>query len=1372
MDRFVVVAASGPLALMALGSASLTISPFRVFRRTRRKPPEPPIRAELFSVERLEQHAESLAAAQRITLNPRRSRPLAKRLYDNTEILTEAYRTVVRASSARQPITPAAEWLLDNFHIVDEQIREIKDDLPPGFYRRLPKLAEGPLQGYPRVFGVAWAVIAHTDSAFDAERLTRFVEAYQRVQPLTIGELWALAITLRITLVENLRRLAEAIMAQQSASLLADTLADQILGAAKGDPKTASNILRSLDHSPWSTAFAVELAQRLRDHDPNSTPALRWLNAKLEAERTTTDELVYEEFQRQSAIDVTVRNVITSMRLVSMINWAEFFESVNPIDAALRGASDFGAMDFPTRDLYRRAIEELARESGRDEVDVAERAIAAGNCATDQMADKALTARREGDPGYYLIGRGRNGFEKKLGCRVPLKTRLFQISASLGVMGYVGIIAIVTAIVLGLALSAAAYVGTGVWPLLVLAIVGLVPASDVAVALVNWAITQQVGGKILPGLELRNGVTPDLRTIIVVPTLLARVAEIQDQIERLEVHHLSNPDDNFTFALITDWRDSPTEHDANDDSLLAEAAAGVARLNARYGPTGNGARFFLLHRRRIWNEGEGAWIGWERKRGKLNELNRLLRGATDTTFMPIDGLVPSLPSGIRFVITLDADTRLPIGVARRLVGKMAHPLNQPYFDPHAGLVVLGHGMLQPRVTPSLPMGSQGSLFQRAFSGPNGLDPYALAVSDVYQDLFEEGSYCGKGIYEVDSFEAALERQIPENSVLSHDLLEGILARSGLASDIEVVEEFPSRYAVAAARQHRWVRGDWQLLPWIFDFRSKSSDGSRKTAIPLMGRWKLLDNLRRSLSAPAALLAFLIGWLQPMPVALIWTAYILLTIALPPLMPAIAGVVPRRAGVSLRNHLRTLRGDFALGLLQSAFLITFLAHQAWLMVDAVVRTLFRLFVRRRHLLEWVTAAQIGDDFTIDHRGLASQMTASLVCAGLVAVLLYFLEQRSWIIAAPFMALWVLSPFVARWASLPPRAAGHLSVAPADALALRLIARRTWRFFEKFVTAEDNMLPPDNFQEDPEPVIAHRTSPTNMGLYLLSVVAAHDFGWLGTLETLERLEGTFASMKKLERFRGHFYNWYDTSDLSALEPKYISSVDSGNLAGHLIALGNACHEISTRPIGNQNWISGLQDAIALIRDAASPRSQERPPPSAAHTKLNEAVDAFAATLQIAPLTPARIHQRLSDMTQMADTLVTRARAWSLESDSAAETEITVWAEAVRTAVLGHRQDIDLLMPWASLLTPEILADDEAAKLLDTAPALAALPKYCEAAARKLASRQFGGTQIDREHLMKALENSAGAAQSVTNSTRGDSRSRQDNVQRHGIWLSVRS
>ena len=1303
--------------------------------------PEPPIRAELFSVERLEQHAESLAVAQRVAPRLRRGRPLTPRLYENTTVLTEAYRTIVRATAAKQAISPAAEWLLDNFHVVDEQIREIKNDLPPGFYRLLPKLLEGPLQGYPRVFGISWALVAHTDSAFDIEKLTRFVEAYQGVAPLTIGELWALAITLRITLVENLRRLAEAIVARLSASRVADALADRFLAATQ---EPAAAVVHSLDQVPWSTAFAVQLVQRLRDRDPDTTPALRWLNEKLRAEGITTDRIVRDEVQRQSAMNVTVRNVITSMRFLSTINWAEFFESVSPVDAVLRAASDFGSMDFSTRDLYRRAIEQLARQSGREEIEVATQVIATAKGALTTKSEGGGSSARERDPGYYLIGNGRRELEQRVSCRIPLRTRLLRVAGDAGVMSYMSVVGTVTAIILGFALLAVASAGVHGAMLILLAIVGLLPASDVAVALTNRAITSAVGATLLPGLEFPQGIPSDLRTIIVVPTMLADIAQIRTQVERLEVHYLSNSDENLFYALLSDWRDSTTERDPLDEMLLGEAAAGIRVLNARHPRADGSPRFFLLHRRRLWNAGEGKWIGWERKRGKLHELNGVLRGATDTTFVPVDGNAPALPAGIRYVITLDADTRLPIGAARRLVGKMAHPLNRPFFNPNTGLIESGHGILQPRVTPSLPIGDEGSLYQRVFSGPDGIDPYALAVSDVYQDLFEEGSYSGKGIYEVDAFEAALQGQIPENAVLSHDLLEGIFARAGLASDIEVVEEFPSRYSVAAARQHRWVRGDWQLLPWIFGLGHKGCHGVTRTTIPLMGRWKLLDNLRRSLSAPAALLALLIGWLQPMLPAAIWSVFILLTIALPPLIPAFVQLLPRRS-TSLRNHLRALRRDFELGFLQSAFLITFLAHQAWLMIDAVGRTLCRLLIYRRRLLEWVTAAQTNDDSHFDPRGLAAQIAAGLAFAMLVGPGLYFYGKNAWPIAAPFGALWVLSPLAARWASLPPPVSGHLVIAPKDAQALRLIARRTWSFFEKFVTAEDNMLPPDNFQEAPRPVIAHRTSPTNIGLYLLSVVAARDFGWLGTLDMLERIEATAATMDTMERFRGHFYNWYDTRDLRTLEPKYISSVDSGNLAGHLIATANACREIIAGPVGNPNWTKGIEDNLLLLREAARSTS-DGSCAEPVYAVLETAIEAFADALREAPTRPSDIARQLDDLDQKSETLVERTRVWSQAGNDAVSGQVIIWTEALRSSIIAHTRDVASLMPWARLIAGQDVPV-EIITLLDTIPTLQTLPERCHTALKLVRNLCVQGEANESPAgLAEAIEKSITAAEAV--------------------------
>ena len=545
---------------------------------------------------------------------------------------------------------------------------------------------------------------------------------------------------------------------------------------------------------------------------------------------------------------------------------------------------------------------------------------------------------RERDPGYHLIAGGRPTFERTVGFRAPLRDWLVRCRTKIGIGGYVGGVLIVTAIVLLLPMIALGESRIGGWLLGLLALLGLIPAMDMAVAIVNRVVTSGFGPTILPGLELRDGVTVNLRTMVVVPTLLTTQAALEEQIERLEVHKLASPEGEFYFALLSDWTDASTEHAEGDDALLDAAAEGIARLNSRYGPAPGGDRFLLLHRRRVWNEGQKQWIGWERKRGKLHELNRLLRGAGDTTFMAIGGRPVIPPPGVRYVITLDSDTRLPRETVRRLVGKMAHPLNHPRFDATTGRVVEGYAVLQPRVTPSLPIGREGSLFQRISSSMSGIDPYASAASDVYQDLFGEGSYTGKGIYDVDAFEAALAGRVPESTLLSHDLFEGTFARAGLASDIEVVEEFPSRYDVAAARQHRWARGDWQLLPWIFG-RGDASVANRGTsALPLIGRWKMLDNLRRTLSAPASVMALLAGWTLSLHSAAVWTCFILSTIAVPTLLPVLAAIVPRRGRVMALSHLRAFGADLWLALSQTALAVTFLAHQAWSMTDAIGRTL--------------------------------------------------------------------------------------------------------------------------------------------------------------------------------------------------------------------------------------------------------------------------------------------------------------------------------------------------------------------------------------------------------------------------------------------------
>ncbi len=1166
-----------------------------------------PIRADLFGQERLEHHAISLAAAQTVTGRPRRVKSLAGRMRDNADLLLAAYRANALAIETGLALTPAAEWLLDNFHIVETQLRQIRDDLPPGYYRNLPKLAEGPLAGYPRVMGLAWAYVAHTDSLVAGPGLLGFVKAYQTVQPLTIGELWAVAITLRIVLIENMRRLAVQIAAANAQRNQADAVVNQVL-AISGAAGSVHDILADLDRSELSDLMAAQISKRLRGMDPSDTPLAAWLDHRLQQTGRTVDGVVAFALARQGASNVTMRNIVTSMRRMSEIDWADMFEASSLVEESLSQQPGFAAMDFATRNDYRSAIEVLARGSAQDETAVTQAALA-------QAAQGDSDRTR--DVGYVLIGDGLPKLQRALAFAPTLRQRLHRLD--FGLAGYLGALVLAST---GFLVLAGWLTGLG-GPVFILTLAFV--AAEAGIALVHLGVTRFVSPRRLPGLSLKTGVPAKMRTLVAVPVLLANPGDLARMLELLEVHHLSSIDGAVHYALVSDGPDSDEQETPADRALIAEAVAGIAALNAAYPmvelnsslaanptdtPTGNLAaystsgdtinlaanlsvtdaanppadstsipnstatpaptdRFFLLHRHRRWNAAEGVWMGWERKRGKLAELNRLLRGATDTSFLPGS----TVPEGARFVVTLDADTRLSRDTVRQLIGKMAHPLNRPVLDPVRQRVTAGYGILQPHVSPALPIAAEGSAYLRITSTPGGVQPYAAASSDIYQDMFREGSFTGKGIYDVDAFEAALAGRVPDNSLLSHDLFEGAFARAGLASDIQVIEEYPTRHDVDARRQHRWVRGDWQLLPWITGIRPLVG------GISALNRWKMIDNLRRSLVAPLALLALFAGWMQALPQALAWTAAVLVLLSVPKLIGLPLAMLPGRAGFTSRSHLQALLADTLNAGARIALSVLDLADTAAQMLDAVARSLIRLRTGRQ-MLEWMTAAQSSGSGV---PGLWTQyrLRAPGVGLGLAACAIpLVLNPQVWPLVVPFAALWLAAPAITRQISLPGPRLTAPHVTDAQKVALRLIARRTWRYFETFVTKDTNFLPPDNFQETPMPVVANRTSPTNIGLYLLSVTVAVDMGWIGQAEGLLRLEQTLATMQRMPGYLGHLYNWHDTTDLRVLEPAYVSTVDSGNLAGHLIAVAQACLEWQHPPVPD---LAGVQDTLTLLRQA---------------------------------------------------------------------------------------------------------------------------------------------------------------------------------------------
>ncbi|HEU5250754.1 MAG TPA: glucoamylase family protein, partial [Thermoanaerobaculia bacterium] len=1265
-----------------------------------------PVRSELFSVERLEEFGERLGEEHRSARGFRRGRLLFPRLRENGRVLLESYRSIAEAIREERTISPAAEWLVDNFHIVEEQLREIREDLPPRYYRELPKLGSGPMEGYPRVYALTFDYVAHTDSRFETETLRRFVLAYQRTAPLTMGELWAVAITLRIVLVENLRRLSERIVHRRIAREEADALADSLLGIAPAGATSWEERLRELERRPLSIPFAVHLLQRLRERDPEQTPALAWLTRRIEAQGLTPDEIVRLEHHEQVATHVTVRNVITSMRLISAVDWADFFESVSLVEKALRQGTQVEEMDFSTRDRYRHAVEDLSRRSTLSEIAVAELAAERARKAAGVRGEVTAADVRRADPGYYLISGGRRAFERDIGYRVPIGHYLRRAYFASATAGYIGTILVVTAALLSVPLALSAGAGASSWELLVLALLAMVPASDVAVFIVNRDVTELVGPRRLPKLALEQGIPRELHTLVVVPTLLTSEPEVRELVERLEVHYLANADDELRFALLTDWKDAPEELADDDEPLFVLAKDAIEQLNRRHGNLPDGSRRFLfLHRRRVLNAKEKTWMGWERKRGKLHELNLLLRGAGATTFFPIEPLDRAALQRVRYVLTLDADTRLPRNAARKLVGTMAHALNRPLYDSKAGRVVDGNAVLQPRVTPTLPLSGAGTLFQQIHSGPAGIDPYAAAVSDVYQDLFGEGIYTGKGIYDVDEFERALAARIPDDALLSHDLFEGLFARAGLVTDVELFENFPPHYELAAARAHRWARGDWQLIPWL---RSRVRDASRRTVrnpISAIGKWKILDNLRRSLSAPASFLTLVAAWVLPGAPAAVWTFAILTAFLIPGLFAVLVGIVPPGPDIAKRSFLRGIGHDLAVELGRAVFSVVVLAHQAWLMTDAIVRTLFRLFLSKRHLLEWVTAAQAHAGLDLELIGFYRRMSGALVLGSAAGIAAAAAGQGTFPMALPFVVAWLASPLVARRASLPPREKETEAMSEKERRTLRLTARRTWRFFETFVTADENHVPPDNFQEDPKPVAAHRTSPTNVGLYLLSVVAARDFGWIGTIEMVERLEATMETLRKLEKYRGHLYNWYESRRLEPLEPRYVSTVDSGNLAGHLIALEHACVERLDAPALHPHALDGIADAVVLARQALAATAPGARGGAITRREIESALSDVEQHLSPLPQGPSQWRARLAALRERAEILADSTEALASEQADEACRELHFWSKAVLAAIASHERDFGALVSWMTALP--VRPGEESAGI----PFLRGLPDLCE-------------------------------------------------------------
>ncbi len=1244
---------------------------------TRARVSEPPLRGELFGIEQLERLARALAARHQ-AVTRRNSTRLLPRLAENEQILRDYNRATVAVERTRQ-VTPAAEWLLDNFYLIEEHIQLARRHLPRSYSHELPRLAHGPSNGMPRVYDAVLEFISHVDAQVDAAPLTAFIAAYQTVSPLKLGELWAIPIMLRLGLIENLQRITTRLMVARTDRDLADSWAQRLQDMAESNPAHLVVVVADMAKAdlPLSSSFVAEFCQRLSRQNPVLHLARGWLEQRLVHQGSTIEQLIHLESQSQAADQVSVSHSIASLRFLGAMNWKDFVETLSLVEQTLRAdpAGVYGAMDFATRDRYRHAVEALARRTPLAENDVARHAV--GLAAT--CAREIGSSDRTGHVGFFLIDEGLPLLERAVQARRPWRDLTERAIHRAPLLFYAGGILALTALFAFGFWHQARESMEHDWTLGTLTALFFLAASQLALALMNWVAMRLVKPRLLPRLDFSAGIDPASRTMVVVPTLLTNADSVDRLIETIEIHHLANRDPHLHFALLTDFRDALAETEPDDEPLLARARAGVERLNARYAAD-RSDMFFLLHRPRRWNAAEGRWMGYERKRGKLAEFNGLLRGRSPGCFTTIVG-DPSVLPAIRYVITLDTDTQLPRDMARRLAGTMAHPLNRPHFDPERGIVTAGYGILQPRVAVSLPS-ARRSWFVRLFAGDAGIDPYTRAVSDVYQDVFYEGSFIGKGIYDVDAFERALGGRCPENTVLSHDLLEACHARSALVSDLELFEEFPSHHGVDAGRRHRWIRGDWQIAPWLFS-RVRAA-GGRRTANPLsvLSQWKILDNLRRSL-VPVALLAFLlVSWLLLPGLAGLGTLLVLAIVVLPGVLAVLTAFFQMSPDSTWILHLRTVAGAGGRQLAQVFLALALLPSDALLSADAIGRTWVRLLFTRRKLLEWQTSSEAGSMARADPGSFYRSMWIAPAVALATGLALLRLRPEQFFPALPFLAAWLMAPGIAWWISRPlhpPKA----RLSQEQEAFLGHAARRTWHFFETFVTAQENWLPPDNFQEIPAPTIASRTSPTNIGFALLANLAARDFGYLTTGGVIRRTQDTFATLLRLERHHGHFYNWYDTRTLQPLLPLYVSTVDSGNLAGHLLTLGAGLRELADGKLFGPHVFDGLRDTVGVLLKlnpgnralAQLERDLIRTPP---------ALPAAFAVLEQATASAARIATALAD----------------------GDPESARWAQTLHRTCAEHQAELTGFAPW--LANTGLLASapaDLAAKFSrpDAAPTL---------------------------------------------------------------------
>ena len=1165
------------IALSLLAIMGILFSLWLLYRNLLKKQ-QAEIFNELLSAEEMESHAMQVALEHDIADNPNPlSFPLV-RMNDNYDFILAVYKSLNDDISHQRNVPAAAEWLLDNFYVIEEQVKNIRVELDSDEYHRLPTLKSGNLKGYTRVYAIAMELVSHSDGFIEEDTILKYLMAYQTHSILSDRELWAMPTMVRLALIEDVRNISQKIKATRQQWHMADDIVDKFwMGESERTGLMIELLKGKVDALHMENLSYIEhLFYRLRRSGKSYISVLRFIDETLAKYETSTEIVAQREHNIQALSTVSIGNCVMSLKYVATHNWATLFEAASFVEKILMSDPDgtYPKMDINSRNHYRIEIEKIARNYGVSELHIAKETIALAQAGFALPETTELKNQRS-HVGYYIVGNGLHLLEKRQVKAMKQKGRIVRLFSNHHGTTYVVFILFMTLVGV---VSAIMYSGMQIptpnlFLVLLAGIAVLIPSSEIAISFVNWIVTKVQKPTVFVRLELKDGIPDDLRTIVVIPAIISNEKRVAELLETMENHYISNREKNLYFALIGAFKDFGEAKADDDGKILRATFEGIRNLNRKYAHD-ESEIFYFYHRIRKYNESDNNWTGWERKRGALMEFNDILLGRNDTSFSFYSNII--LPAdNIKYVITLDADTVLPMGMAKKMIGTMAHPLNVPVIDEAKGIVTQGHGLMQPRVSFDIDS-SNRSMFSRIYTGQEGIDPYASAISDVYQDLFGEGIFTGKGIYDLNVFQRVLKDAIPINAVLSHDLLEGSYVRAALVNDLELVDSYPSKYNSFAARMYRWIRGDWQLIPWLGRHPYNRKKERTKNKLSSLSVWKILDNLRRSLVSSSIMVLLFLGFSILPGQSFIWAIFAMLTLALPFLMAFFDRLM---AGKFLPNPIkRHMPGFFGLkaSLSQLLLRIAFLSYQSNLALSAIFVTLMRVLITKKNMLEWVTSADAEKAQDNSLKSYLSAMGFSSLIGILLVFITYLFKPASLPLSIIFLLIWLSAPLIAFNFSKDDQYEKKM-ISPEDQLELHKTARKTWRYFEEFANAKNNYLAPDNYQEDPPRGIAFRTSPTDIGLGMLAILSARDFGYINTADLFDMLEKTLSTLEKLEKWNGHIYNWYDTRTLKPLLPIYVSTVDSGNYVCYLVTLIQGLNVYLDKPMVDPVYIDGIRDTL---------------------------------------------------------------------------------------------------------------------------------------------------------------------------------------------------